>query len=111
MEPDRYTEVVLTVMAACLIWLCVDGLTPAATAQAEVQRVVLVGLEKPLRGLPVIPVNEAGESVLDGSALRVLVANPTSRPIPTGIVLIERRGALHVVPSSPTTAEPAQDQK
>jgi len=34
---DRYTKVVLTVIAACLIWICVRDLTviPVAFAQAD----------------------------------------------------------------------------
>ena len=34
MKPDLYTKSVLTVIAACLVWLCVNGVTPTALAQA-----------------------------------------------------------------------------
>ena len=50
MKIDLYTRTVLTVIAACLVWLCVNAVTPTAAAQADVQKVVLVDS----RGLPVI---------------------------------------------------------
>jgi hypothetical protein len=33
MNADLYTKAVLTVIAACLIWICVNGMTPSAQAQ------------------------------------------------------------------------------
>ena len=45
MTVDRYTKVVLTVIAMCLVWLSLGGpslITPV-TAQANAQRVILAG--------------------------------------------------------------------
>ena len=45
MTVDRYTKVVLTVIAVCLMWLSLGGpslITPVG-AQANAQRVVLAG--------------------------------------------------------------------
>ena len=46
MAVDRYTRVILTVIAACLVWLSVGGspLVPPVTAQAG-DRVILAGWE------------------------------------------------------------------
>ena len=49
MRIDTYTRVVLTVIAACLMWLCVVG-TPVGTpvsAQVGVQDVRIVGVKEP----------------------------------------------------------------
>jgi hypothetical protein len=51
MNIDRYTKAVLTVIACCLLWICVMGLAPSLLAQpafgvisnATVQPVVIVG--------------------------------------------------------------------
>jgi hypothetical protein len=45
MTVDRYTRFVLTIIAACLVWLCVSHQAPAAYAQPAAQRVVVVGFE------------------------------------------------------------------
>lgn len=34
MKVDRYTKGVLAVIAACLVWICLNGI-PSATAQAQ----------------------------------------------------------------------------
>ena len=39
---DRHTRLVLTVIAACLVWLCVNGLPEGAHAQGA-QPVLLAG--------------------------------------------------------------------
>ncbi len=45
MRTDLYTKAMLTVIAACLVWLCLGGptLLPRVSAQDEYERVVLVG--------------------------------------------------------------------
>src|SRR5437868_2113431 len=52
MNVDRYTKCVLTVIAGCLVWICVMGIAPPLAAQsggtrvfqnADVQPVVIVG--------------------------------------------------------------------
>jgi len=34
MKTDLYTKAVLTVIATCLVWMCVNGATPVVRAQA-----------------------------------------------------------------------------
>jgi hypothetical protein len=51
MRVDAYTKAVLTIIAACLLWMCAAGavLTPvAAQGPREPQEVVLVGSRTPL---------------------------------------------------------------
>ena len=89
MKTDLYTRTVLTIIAACLVWLCVNSLTPSASAQApqtDVQKVMLVDS----RGLPVI----------GATGLRVNLGDPAvpvnittqDRNIPVVIRGIERAG-------------------
>ncbi len=40
---DRYTRVVLTVIALCLVWLCVNGMPQRVQAQSGAQPVLLAG--------------------------------------------------------------------
>jgi hypothetical protein len=46
MSTDTYTRIVLTVIAICLIWLCIGPLLhpPTASAQSGPQDVRIVGL-------------------------------------------------------------------
>lgn len=100
MRVDVYTKGVLTVIAGCLVWMCVNGVMPVAGAQAarpEPTPVVLVdakgtpiytseGLRVNLsvRPLPVIvnnaplPVSIANPSI----QVQVMREPPTQRPIP-----------------------------
>jgi hypothetical protein len=50
MNVDRYTKAVLTVIAGCLLWICVMGTAPAVQAQVDLkdlktiaQPVIIVG--------------------------------------------------------------------
>ena len=61
---DRYTKAVLTVIAGCLLWMCLRGtaFTPIAEAQNQavlhVQDVRVVAVQKPTRNeSPWDPVN------------------------------------------------------
>ena len=77
MKADAYTRAVLTVIAACLIWICVHSVTPVAGAQAA--RAVPT---------PVILVDGKGEPIYASEGFRVTVAkalpvivNNTSLPV------------------------------
>lgn len=37
MKPDRFTKAVLTIIAACLVWICLNGI-PSASARAQSDR-------------------------------------------------------------------------
>lgn len=44
MKADLYTRVVLTVIAACLVWLCVGPLlTAPVEAQSGYERIIIAG--------------------------------------------------------------------
>jgi hypothetical protein len=77
MTIDAYTKVVLTVIAACLVWMCLNGVTPAASAQAgkpEPTPVVLVDA----KGTPLIT-SEGLLVNLGMKALPVIVGNVPMR--------------------------------
>jgi hypothetical protein len=72
MNTDLYTKTVLTVIALCLVWMCVNGATPVARAQTE--------LVKPT---PVVLVNEKGFPIyLEQQGLRVNLG-PLPLPVTT----------------------------
>ena len=120
MKIDLYTKVILTVIAVCLVWMCVNGITPAVSAQAQQAaptRVIVVdekgvpistaqGLRVNVgpQALPVTIANPItiGTPVMIGNA--ITVANPT---LPVAITSIERRGTwqpvvVEVLRSPPT---------
>ena len=107
MNVDAYTKAVLTVIAACLMWICVNGVTPVASAQAarpEPTPVILVdGKGAPIYtsegfrvslGVKALPVeitnpalNVAVQSIQRGTAwdpIRVqpMRESPTAMPVP-----------------------------
>lgn len=107
MKIDLYTKAVLTVIAACLVWICVSGVTPVAQAQTAAPappptRVMLVdeanrpihaqGLRVHFGGVPVpvempSPLPVAVRSIQRGGAwdpldVRVMREAPTSMPRP-----------------------------
>ena len=54
MPTDRYTRVVLTVIALCLIWICLRETAPPAFAQSGPADVRIVGVSSLISGsLPV----------------------------------------------------------
>ena len=104
MKVDLYTKAVLTVIAACLCWMCLNSVTPSVAAQAASPSptpVVLVDLNgTPLKSVPVIvgnpslpveltnrPLAVAVESIQRGTAwdpirVQVMREPPTLMPIP-----------------------------
>jgi len=72
MKIDLYTKAVLTVIALCLIWICVNGATPVAEAQAG-----------PPAPTPVILVDQNGTPIYQRQGLRVHLVNDTGVSIYT----------------------------
>jgi hypothetical protein len=68
MKTDLYTKAVLTVIAVCLVWMCVNGLTPTALAQKPAPQ--------PAR---VILVDEKGNALHTSEGFRV---NLGTQPLP-----------------------------
>lgn len=81
MSSDRYTKAVLTLIAALMVWQWVKDVATPIVAQEPPppQRVVIVGLEQPLRGLPVIPIDAAGVALAANGHVRTTVANAQLR--------------------------------
>jgi hypothetical protein len=98
MKPDFYTKSMLTVIAACLVWLCINGITPAALAQAPQMppptRVLLVDEKNvPLQTAQGLRVNVGTQAVpvaVTNPSLSVAVTNPS---FAVALTAIERRGA------------------
>lgn len=102
MNVDAYTKGVLTVIAACLVWLCLNSVTPVAGARAQVKQpeptpVILVdpkgtpiymtdGFRVNLgtRALPVVVNNAAVPVQVTNPSIHVQVLRdpPTLRPVP-----------------------------
>jgi hypothetical protein len=96
MNIDLYTKTVLSVIAACLFWLCLNTVTPTAAAQAV-----------PTRPTPVTIVDERGTPLITAQGLRVnlgsqpwpvTISNQSvpvmigNQMIPVSVMAIERRG-------------------
>ena len=87
MKADVYTKTVLTVIAACLVWICVTNVTPAASAQVQ----------QPLPAR-VMLVDERGAPLATALGLPVTFTNAAlpvtiTQTVPVAITSIERRGA------------------
>jgi hypothetical protein len=99
MKTDVYTKGMLTVIAACLVWICANGGIPVTHAQAkapEPMPVILVDARgNPLYGLDGLRVNLGVKTMpvvvanlplpVDVSKpiqVQVLREPPTQRPIP-----------------------------
>jgi hypothetical protein len=71
MTTDAYTKALLTVIAASLLWMCLNGATPVMQAQAA----------KP-EPMPVVLVDAKGNPIYTAEGLRV---NMNLRPLPVEI--------------------------
>jgi hypothetical protein len=114
MTNDIYTRVVLSIIALCLIWIGFGRATPVVSAQAEPQKVVVAGWDRPL---PVMLVDEKGQPLATADGLRVsstgqpLVVRLEKVNVPVTIASIERSGTWQPIPvdvmRSPLTDRPA----
>lgn len=79
MKTDLYTKAVLTVIAASLVWMCVNGATPVTLAQGQPQ-----AQEKtaPAQPTPVVLVNEKGIPIYTQQGIRV---NLGVQPLPVTV--------------------------
>jgi hypothetical protein len=111
MPTDRYTKFILTVIALCLIWLCIAWTGPAASAQqfltgTRAQPVVVVGWGTidgtgqatvtmrtdrggKVRSDPTMPVRLAE---MPAAPLDVRLEYTDARPLPVGVTSIKRTG-------------------
>ncbi len=85
MKTDLYTKAVLTVIAMCLVWMCLNAAIPVARAQAD-----------RAQPTPVILVNEKGAPIYTPQGLRVnLGAQPlpvivNNAPLPVSVTSIQQ---------------------
>ncbi len=101
MRVDAYTKVVLTIIAGCLVWMCISGLFVAPVAAQrpagkEPLEVTVVGVHAPVpilaqAPIPVITAPKTSLVVRPGAewysdALPV----DAPRPLPTRLTAIER---------------------
>jgi hypothetical protein len=73
MKIDLYTKSVLGVIAACLVWMCFGALIPTASAQAQGQRVIVSGWDRPIQ---VVLVDANGTPLIGNQGLRVNFVTP-----------------------------------
>src|ERR1035441_2239085 len=80
MKPDLYTKVVLSIIAASLVWLCVQNtVNPPAVAAQGIQKVEIVSDGRP------IPVNISDISSKYPEGLPVKVYSPDDAPLEVSI--------------------------
>ena len=102
MKTDMYTKGILTVIALCLVWICISGAAPPVRAQANPpspQPVVLVDA----RGVPLITADGLRVNV-GGQDMPVSIRNEV---VPVMLRAVERKGAwdpvrVHVLKPPPT---------
>src|SRR5512142_2705534 len=81
MRVDRYTRVILTIIAACLVWMCVGGIFSTQVVAHAPQEVVIVGVRGERTVLAVRPAQDWYEAALPVEA---------PRPLGTRVMGIER---------------------
>ena len=112
MKTDLYTKAVLTVIAMCLAWLCVNGATPGVGAQAarpEPTPVVLVDANGiPIYGADGFRMNMGTKVVpvsVQNEAMRVTVTN---RALPVALGAIQRSSVWDPIPVQVMREPPTQ---
>jgi hypothetical protein len=103
MKDDLYLRAVLTIIAACLVWMCLNGVTPKTFAQAQPaapMRVVLVDERN-------VPLSTA-QGLHVSLGLRTMPVSITE-PVPVRVTSIERSGVwqpieVRVLREPPTLA-------
>jgi len=103
MSNDLYLRAVLTVIALCLVWMCFNGVTPKAFAQA-----------KPAEPMRVVLVDERNVAISTAQGLHVNLGLQTvpvsiAAPVPVRVTSIERSGVwqpieVRVLREAPTLA-------
>ena len=95
MKIDLYTKTVLTVIAACLVWICISGVTPVARAQAQPDQAAQGPAVPPTRVMLVDeenrPIHVQGLRVHSGGV--PLPVDVGASPLPVAVRSIQRGGA------------------
>jgi hypothetical protein len=87
MKTDLYTKAVLTVIAASLVWMCVNGATPVTLAQGQPQaqpqaQAQAQAKTAPAQPTPVVLVNEKGIPIYTQQGIRM---NLGAQPLPVTV--------------------------
>jgi|SoiMethySBSTD1v2_1073268.scaffolds.fasta_scaffold686804_2 hypothetical protein len=93
MRVDAYTKAVLTVIAACLVWICLNGVTPVMQAQAarpDPTHVILVDA----KGNPIY----TSEGLRVNLNVRTLPVEVTNPDLPVSVRSLQRTGAWDAIP-------------
>jgi hypothetical protein len=96
MKPDWYTKAVLTVIALSLVWMCSNGFTPSASAQAQ-------GQADRTRPTPVVLVDEHGLPLTTPQGLRVSIGDQSvpvvigNQTLPVVLTAVQRQGAWEAI--------------
>lgn len=80
MRVDGYTKAILTIIALCLVWMCIRGTAVTPLSAQGPQEVVLVGVRGARTILAVRPTGDWYEAALPVDA---------PRPLPTRVVGVE----------------------
>lgn len=93
MRVDAYTKVILTIIAACLVWMCLTGAltTPVAAqrSEREPQEMVLVGSRVPV---PVVTAPRTSLVVRPGPEwYEATLPVDAPRSLPTRLTGVERQ--------------------
>lgn len=102
MNVDTYTKGVLTIIAGCLVWMCLNGVTPAANAQAMPQPTPVVLVDA--NGMPIYTA-EGLRVNIGKTVVPVTVANPS---LPVSLRSIQRTAAWDVIPVQVMREPPTQ---
>jgi hypothetical protein len=105
MKIDLYTKAVLTVIAVCLVWMCLNGATPVVGAQAappEPAPVMLVDA----KGNPLVTADAGLRVNLGMKAVPVFIQNDSLNVAVTNRALTVALGAIQ----RSTTWDPIQVQ-
>jgi hypothetical protein len=117
MKIDLYTKSVLSVIAACLVWLCFGALTPTASAQANAQKVIVAGWDRPIQvvlvdgnGMPLVGnqglrVNFGAQPVPVSFGAQPLPVTFGNQPLPVAVTAIQRSDNWQPIPVALTAIQ------
>ena len=111
MTVDRYTKAVLTVIAGCLLWMCVMGAGPRLSAQQAVVDLGSFFQNAPARPQPVVIVGTGSMDQLGNVAIKLVDDSGRRRTDPTLPVALPYSAAKPLPVNLPyTTANPLPSQ-
>jgi hypothetical protein len=104
MTIDRYTKAVLTVIAGCLLWMCVMGTAPGVSAQQGSVDLGSFLQNAPARPQPVVIVGTGTMDQLGNVAIKLVDDRGRPRTDPTLAVSLAYSAAKPLPVSLPYTA-------